>query len=154
MQSLSLLLCSIAWSQGWWCRQKFFFCGEEFSLCCFFVILDKFGNCSFYLYEELGWNFDGYFIESIDCFRQDGHFYYISPANPRAWKIFPSSERSSSISFLRDLKFLSYRSFTCLVRVTPGYFKLFVTSVKGVISPISFSACLSFEYRQAIDMLK
>ena len=27
--------------------------------------------------------------------------------------------RSSSISFFRDLKFLSYRSFTCLVRVTP-----------------------------------
>jgi hypothetical protein len=27
--------------------------------------------------------------------------------------------RSSSTSFLRDLKFLSYRSFPCLVRVTP-----------------------------------
>jgi hypothetical protein len=37
--------------------------------------------------------------------------------------------RSSSISFFRNLKFLSYRSFTCLVRVrvTPRYFILFVT---------------------------
>ena len=34
--------------------------------------------------------------------------------------------RSSSISLFRDLKFLSYRSFTCLVRVTPSYFILFV----------------------------
>ena len=30
--------------------------------------------------------------------------------------------RSSSISFLRDLKLLSYRSFICLVRVTPKIF--------------------------------
>jgi hypothetical protein len=39
---------------------------------------------------------------------------------------------------------LSYRSFTCLVRVTPRYFILFVAIVKGVFSLISFSACLSF----------
>jgi hypothetical protein len=42
--------------------------------------------------------------------------------------------RSSSIYFFRDLKFFSYRSFACLVRVTPRYFILFVTIVKGVIS--------------------
>jgi hypothetical protein len=47
----------------------------------------------------------------------------------------------SLISFLRDLKLLSYRSFTCLVRVTPRYFILFVAIVKGVVSLISFSAC-------------
>ena len=39
--------------------------------------------------------------------------------------------RSSSISFLRDLKFLLYRCFTCVVRVTPGYFMSLVTAVKG-----------------------
>jgi hypothetical protein len=33
--------------------------------------------------------------------------------------------RSSSISFLGDLKLLSYRYFTCLVRVTLRYFILF-----------------------------
>ena len=62
--------------------------------------------------------------------------------------------RSSSLSFFRDLKVLSYRSFTCLVRVTTGYFILFVAIVKGVISLISFSTCLSFEYRKATDLLE
>jgi hypothetical protein len=28
------------------------------------------------------WNFDGDCIESVDFFRQDGHFYCINPANP------------------------------------------------------------------------
>jgi len=50
--------------------------------------------------------------------------------------------RSSLIFFFRDLKFLPYRSFTCLVRVIPRYFILFVTIVKGVISLISLN-CLS-----------
>ena len=50
-----------------------------------------------------------------------------------------------SISFFRDLKFLSYKSFICLARVMPGYFILFVTSVNHVVSLISFSAHLSFE---------
>jgi hypothetical protein len=41
--------------------------------------------------------------------------------------------RSSSISFFRDLKLLSFKSFTCLVRDTIRYFILFVTIVKGVV---------------------
>ena len=32
--------------------------------------------------EELNWNFDGNCTEFVDCFGQDGHFYYINPANP------------------------------------------------------------------------
>jgi hypothetical protein len=48
----------------------------------FFVIPDEFANCPFYLCEELSWNFDGNCIESIDCFQQDSHVYYINPANP------------------------------------------------------------------------
>jgi hypothetical protein len=39
-----------------------------------------------------------------------------------------------SIIFFRDLKFLSYRSFTYLVRVTASYFILFVNIVKGGVS--------------------
>jgi hypothetical protein len=62
--------------------------------------------------------------------------------------------RPSSISFFRDLKFLSYRSFTCLVRVTPRYFILFVTTVKGLISLISFSELSSLEYRKATDLFE
>jgi hypothetical protein len=62
--------------------------------------------------------------------------------------------RSSSISLFRDLKFLLYRSFICLVRVTPRYFILFVTIVKGDIFLISFTAHLFFEYRKATDLFE
>ena len=51
--------------------------------------------------------------------------------------------RSSLISFLIDLKLLSYRSFTCVVRVIPRYFILFLAIVKGIVYLISFSAFLS-----------
>ena len=47
----------------------------------------------------------------------------------------------SSISFFRDMRFLSYRCFTCLVRVTPRYFILFVAFVKIVVS-LTFFFCL------------
>jgi len=40
---------------------------------------------------------------------------------------------SSSISFFRDWKFLSYRSFTVLVKVTPWYYVLFGSNMKGII---------------------
>jgi hypothetical protein len=59
-----------------------------------------------------------------------------------------------SISFFKDLKFLSYRSFTCLSRATPRYFILFVAVVKGVVSLISFSTHLSFVYRRATDFFQ
>jgi hypothetical protein len=36
--------------------------------------------------------FYGDHIESVDCFWQDIHFYYIDPANPWAWEIFLPSE--------------------------------------------------------------
>ena len=58
---------------------------------------------------------------------------------------------SSSISFFKDLKFLSYRSSTCLVRITPRYFMLFVAIVKGDVSLISSPALLSPVYRRATD---
>jgi hypothetical protein len=50
----------------------------------------------------------------------------------------------SLISFFMDLKFLPYGSFTCIVRVTPRYFMLFVAIVMGVVCLISFSTSLSF----------
>ena len=62
--------------------------------------------------------------------------------------------RSSSISFFKDVKFLSYKYFTHLFRVSPRYFILFVTIMKGVISLISFSASLSFYYTKATDLLE
>ena len=62
--------------------------------------------------------------------------------------------KSSLIFFFRGLKFLSYISFTCLILVTPRYVMLFMCIVKGVISLISFSACLSFEQKKAIDLFE
>ena len=61
---------------------------------------------------------------------------------------------TSLISFFIYLKFQTYRPFPCLVAVTPRYFILFVAIVNNAISLISFSACLSFEYRTATDLLE
>ena len=58
------------------------------------------------------------------------------------------------IFFLRHFKFLSYRSYICLVRVTSGYFILFVLIVKGVISLATLSVCITFEYKKATDLFK
>ena len=58
---------------------------------------------------------------------------------------------SSSISFFKDLTFLSYKSFICLVRVIPRQFLLFVTMIKVAIFLVSFSLSLSFDYRRAIN---
>ena len=91
-------------------------------------------------------------IESVDAFGKMAIFtILILPIHERGRSCYLL--RSSLTSFFRDLKFLSYRSFTSLVRVTPRYVILFVTIVKDVISLISFSACLSFEYRKATDFL-
>jgi hypothetical protein len=32
-------------------------------------------------FMKLSWDFDGDCFESVDCFRQDRHFYYIDPTN-------------------------------------------------------------------------
>jgi hypothetical protein len=62
---------------------SFFIVENSFCYPRFFVIPDEFANCPFLLcYKELSWNFDGDFIESVDCFQQDSHFDYIDPANP------------------------------------------------------------------------
>ena len=63
-----------------------------------------------------------------------------------------SSEVFFDFFLQRDLKFCSYRFFTCLVRVTPRYFILFVTNVKDVVSLISFSVPSSFEQRKSTDL--
>ena len=58
---------------------------------------------------------------------------------------------SSSISFIKDLNFLSNRSFTSFISVTPRYFVLCVAIVKVDASLISLSVSLSFMYRRATD---
>ena len=59
--------------------------------------------------------------------------------------------RSYLISYFKDINFLSYRTFTYLVRVTPRNF-IFVIIVKGAISLISFSDYLFFEYRNVTGL--
>ena len=56
------------------------------------LITNELDNCSFWLYEELSWNFDWDCIESVDCFQHDGHFPHIIPTIPWGWESFPSSE--------------------------------------------------------------
>ena len=62
--------------------RSFFIVDNSFQYPGFFVIPNEFVKYSLQLYEELSWNFDEDCIESGDCFQQDGHFYYINPANP------------------------------------------------------------------------
>jgi hypothetical protein len=59
--------------------------------------------------------------------------YYGKDTSPWAREIW------CRLPFLRELKFLSYRSFTCLVRVILRYFILFVTIVSGVCSLLFLS---------------
>jgi hypothetical protein len=35
-------------------------------------------------YEKLSWNFGGDSSESVDCFKQYGHFYYINTTKSQA----------------------------------------------------------------------
>ena len=59
-----------------------FFVENSFCYPRFFVIPDEFAYCPFQFVEELSWNIDVECIESVDCFWQDSHVYYIDPANP------------------------------------------------------------------------
>jgi hypothetical protein len=73
------------------------------------------------------------------------HFHYVNSAvyeHGRSFHLLISS----SIYFFRDLKFLSYKSFTCLGRITPRCLISFVTIVTGVFSLFSFSTCLYNTY--------
>ena len=46
---------------------------------------------SFQVCEEFCWDFDGHCIESVDCFWNDCHFYYVNSTYQRAWEIFTFS---------------------------------------------------------------
>jgi hypothetical protein len=84
---------------------------------------------------EESWNFDGDFIEPIDCFWQDGHFYYINSGNPCAWEIFSSFE--ILVFFLQKLEVLIIQIFH-LLRVKPRCF-LFVCLFVFVLFLFFFS---------------
>lgn len=50
------------------------------------------------------------------AFGEGAWFYFINPTDPRAWEIVLPSD------VFGFLKFLSYKSFNCLVRVSPKSF--------------------------------
>ena len=113
---------------------------NSFTISWIFVIPNDFAYCSFYLYKELSLNIDGEGMESELTFGKIDIFTKLfgTPiyGHGRSFHLL-----RISISFFRDMKFLSYRTLTCFFRVTPRY----ETIVKSVASITSFSACLSFE---------
>jgi hypothetical protein len=135
-----LLLSSTAWGQWWWFPRCSFIVENSFCYPGFFCNSKWIYKLLFLTLWRINWV--GIFrwgcIESVDCFWQDDHFFSIL--------ILPIYElgssfhllRSSLISFFRNLKFLSYRPFTCLVRVTPRYFILFLIIVCDLLLLIYF----------------
>lgn len=107
---------------------------------------------SFKICKELSWDFNLDFIESIGCFLQNVHFYYVNPNYLWTCEIFPSSDIFSN-SFFSDLGILSCMSLTCLLKVTPWYFLLFVDIMIGIVSLISFSSLLSSVYKRITNFL-
>lgn len=91
-------------------------------------------NCLFKIFEELCWNFDSDCIKSIDYFGKMMIFFYC---------VNPMSIGDHSIIWyflIYFFKVLLYKSFACLVSVTPKYLILFGAIVKGgVVSLIFFS---------------
>jgi hypothetical protein len=83
-----------------------------------FVCPHETENCSFYFFEESCWNFGGDCIESVDV-RMAIFTMLILPIHEHGRSL--HFLYFSLIYFFRDLKFLSYRYFTCLF----GYPKLF-----------------------------
>ena len=52
----------------------------------------------------MSWNFDGYYIESVDCFWQESHFYYVGIASwyNHSGNQFGSSSEKLDIVLLED----------------------------------------------------
>jgi hypothetical protein len=66
----------------------------------FFIFPYEIENCFYKNYKISCWNFDGDFIESLDCFEQGSHFHYVSiQEHGRYLHLL----MSSSISFFRVL---------------------------------------------------
>ena len=119
----------------------FLFCIGLFQLSCFFfhiklriVLWSSAKNCVgifillvlIFRMFLVGWSFFSYANLQSDKHGKSFHLIF------------------SPVSFFKDLKFLSYKSFKCLVT---RYFILFEAIAKGIVSLIFFSAHLSFAYR-------
>ena len=137
------MLCSIAWGQRWWFLPEILLLLRNvFTILVFLFFQMKLRiplsmslkNCVGILMGDC--------IESVDCFWQDGYFYYVNLTNPWAWKISPFSEVFFDF-FLEKLEVLILQIFHLFGRVTSRYFTLFETIMKGDVSQFSFPAHLS-----------
>ena len=113
----------------------------------FFVFPYEAENCSLQICKELCWNFYGDALNLKIAFDKMTIFTKLILLIPEHGKSFHLL-KVSLVSFFRDLKFLSYRFFTCLVRVTPRYFILFEATVKSAVSLLSqpIYACIEEHY--------
>jgi hypothetical protein len=59
----------------------------------------------------------------------------------------------SSISLFRDMKFMLYTYFSCVVSHTKVFYIVYYYC-EGCCFPNFFSACLSFKYRKATDLFE
>ena len=94
----------------------------------FFLFAYDVEYCSFKVHEELYWDFDGYHTESVDYFGKIAIFTMLISSTQEHGRSF-NFIIFSSISFFKDLKFLSYRLYTCLVKFVSRYFTLLVSIV-------------------------
>jgi len=121
IQFLSPMLCNTAWVQGWWFPGKSFIVGDSFRDPVFFCyskwICKLFCLTLWRIGLEFWWGLH-WICRSLWV---KWPFFYLHPDKPWAWKIFPFSEIFFNF-FLQIMKFLSHRSFTCLIKVTLWYF--------------------------------
>jgi len=132
--------CSVGLIRDGNCSSRSFIVQNCFSYSGFFVFPHEVESSPFKACKELSWNFDGNRFESVDCLRYNGHWamlILLIHEHGRSFHLLISS----SISFFKDLKFLSYKSFTHMDRVNSRYFILYEAIVKGIISLISQSVC-------------
>ena len=99
------------------------------------------------LFLTLGWLeldfLNGNYIKSMDCLQHDSLLYYINPANPRVRETFPHLEMFGEF-ILRDVNFLYYRLFACLVRVTCKLFHIICVYCEGCCFPNFFLSLFFF----------
>ena len=117
-----------------------------YSIFCSILILGLF----FLFCKKCHWNLYRDCNESVGCFGSYGHFSNTNFSSPWAWNIFPLI-CVFLISFISDLQFSVYKSFTSMVKFIPRYFILFDAVVNGIVSLISLSDISLLVYRKATD---
>jgi hypothetical protein len=75
------------------------------------------------------------------------HYVFVGNWTQDFWKSRTAESSLQPLISFKTFKFLSYKFFTCLFRVTPRYFIFFVAIMKCVVPLLSFLAQLWLVYR-------